>query len=557
MRESLKQIGRALALLGIVLMAALSVPTATAQGNQPPTWVFARNYGGWNIIGQQANTYTFNGGVCNYAPYTNGNAPSFFVFSGYNASVQVFYPVLITDANQALSEIVTPTSTTQTSSSCGFAATTVNSHTSFVLTSGTGGLQEAVITQQQSTPVFNVILDKFWYQSVAALPGSPTAASVIASVTGNSNVGIVDTTVTPWKYYAWDGTHYQPVMGSSAFPNLGVSSFTNIAAPTALSTSAASAGLITTATTGGTIPASSTYRLGASCVDASGGETTISVDSASTATIATGSGTATNTISVTSPAGCTAANGAVGWRLYMTAASGSTQTEILYTPTFSGWTSALQAVLAPATVIPIGQTATIGAIVTGTSKIPLTNTAYPRTAAASLAFPPFAAKAIAANTNVVTLGTINLPAGYLNSLGRSFKVCGVISTITGTEGAITLTGTVTTAGVVGTNSTLYTAASGATTSTSAPVNMDFCMVFTTAALSTTGSPTGGAIEAHGTEEVGLAGTAVSTPYQDILQATVGSLNLMAQDQIAINVVGDGTVVASSIQLRQLEVIPLS
>ena len=556
MRTLKNQLEHGLALLAAVVMMAFAT-LAPAQPNLPPTWVFARAYNGWSILGQTANTYTWNGGVCNYSPYNGGNTPSFFVFSGSQAGVTVYYPVAIIDANPAVSEIVTPTSTTQSSGACGFAGAVQNQHTSFQVQSGTAGLQEAIITQQQSVPTFNVILDKYWYQAVAALPGPVAPATIIGTVTGNSQVGIVDTTTTPWTYYAWNGTKYDQVLSPSGIGNLGVTSFTNISAPTLLSNASTTTGIITTANTGGTIPASATYRLGATCVDAAGGETTISPESTSASQITTGSGTATNTISVTSPGGCTAANGAVGWRLYMTAASGSTLTEILYSPSFTQPQQPLQYVLPAATVIPVGQTATITAIVTGTSKVPQLNTAYIRTSQTSNSFPPFPAKAIAANTNVVPLGTVNLPAQFLNSLGRSFMVCGQVTATTGTEGAITLTSAITTAGVVGTNTTLFTAASGATTSTTLPVPFNFCITYTTAAVSTSATSTAGALEVHGVMNVGLGGTDATTTYQDILGATVGTLNLWTQNQLSINAVGDGTVVSASIQLRQLSIIPIS
>jgi len=228
--RTMKSIKRGLVALGAVLLVALSASLANAQ-NLPPTWVFARAYNGWNIVGQQANTYTFNGGVCNFSPSNNGNTPSFFVFSGYNSSTPVYYPVLITDAKAAYNEIVTPTSTTQSSSSCGFAASTSYSHTSFVLSSGTIGLQEAIITQQQNTPVFSVILDKYWYQQVAALPGAPSAASIIAAVKGNADVGIVDITTMPWTYYSWSGSAYVQASLSFTSGYFPVSVTETLAAP--------------------------------------------------------------------------------------------------------------------------------------------------------------------------------------------------------------------------------------------------------------------------------------------------------------------------------------
>jgi hypothetical protein len=245
----------------------------------------------------------------------------------------------------------------------------------------------------------------------------------------------------------------------------------------------------------------------------------------------------------------------VGWRLY--ASTSTTKTELLQTPVFTPVNYALQSVLPATTVIPIGQAATIVTLTTGTSKIPQVNTAFPRSSQVSLSYPPFPATSIAANTNVVPLATINLPAGYMNTLGRSFLICGQISAVTGTEGAITLTSAITTAGVVGTNTTLFTAAAGSTGSTTLPVPINFCFIYTTAAVSTSSTSTAGSIEVHGVEGVGLAGTAAMTGYQDILAAPVGSLNLWVPDQLSINAVGDGTVVSATIQVRQLEVIPLN
>lgn len=191
----------------LVGLFAIGCLAAGAQ-NLPPTWVFARNYSGLNLIGQQANTYTFNGGVCNVSPLNNGNSPSFFAFSGTQASSTVYFPVAIIDADPTKNEIVTPTSTVQGASTCGFAATTGNQHTSFTLTSGTGGLQEAIVNQLQTAPVSTVLLDQFWYQTVFGLPGRPTPESLIKAATGNTAVQVVDTTTSPWTYWRWSGTAY-------------------------------------------------------------------------------------------------------------------------------------------------------------------------------------------------------------------------------------------------------------------------------------------------------------------------------------------------------------
>lgn len=183
-------------------------PLAASAQNLPSTWVFARAYNGWNINGQQANTYTFNGLACNYTPYNGGNSPSFFVFSGLQGTTTVYNPVLITDANPAMSEIVTPTSTVQAAGACGFAATTANQHTSFTLGSGTAGLQEAITNQLQAGPPSSVMLDNFWYQLVFGLPGLPTPESLIKAAVGSPTVQIVDTTTSPWTYWRWSGSAY-------------------------------------------------------------------------------------------------------------------------------------------------------------------------------------------------------------------------------------------------------------------------------------------------------------------------------------------------------------
>ena len=80
-------------LLCLVLgLSVIPVVPAFAQGPSiyPPTWVYARAYNGWSLQGQSTNTFIFNGAVCNYAPYNNGNTASFFDFSGYQGSTLVY-----------------------------------------------------------------------------------------------------------------------------------------------------------------------------------------------------------------------------------------------------------------------------------------------------------------------------------------------------------------------------------------------------------------------------------------------------------------------------------
>lgn len=545
----------AAALLVLLTIGAL----AQGPANYPPTWVYARAYNGWQIIGQQANTYTFNGLVCSYAPYNNGTTPSFFDFSGFQNTTAVYNPVFIQDANLALNEIVTPTSTTNGSGSCGFAGSVANQHTSFTLSSGTAGLQEAITNQLQSTPVFDVVLDKYWYQLVSAFPVATTPQSIIAALKGSANVGIVDTTTSPWTFYSWNGVNYVADASTGGIP---FTSLTTIAAPVALTTVAATCltnggGCITVGTTGGTIPTSSVYTLGATYVTALGGETLMSIDTAPGATIAATT-TSTSTITVTSPA---AETGAVGWRLYMTAASGATVTEILYSSCASASTG--QIVLNG--VCAIGSSATITKIITGTALAPTltggtsamnTNAsgAFPVASGTTsplqnlVSYPPFAAYTTTSQTTglVAVLGQVNLAPGFLNTLGRHIHIHGTGTATTGSS-AGTLTLTTKIASVPGVTSVSPVILVGGTNAATAALVFTFDEDLTTTAVGTTGT-----VEGHGTMCVGLAHTNVCTAAMDLIVAASSTVDLTAQDQFQFALTPT-SVTLSSVQLRQLTV----
>lgn len=528
---------------------------AFAQGpaSFPPTWVFARAYGAWSLVGQQASTYTFNGAVCQATPLNNGTqaTQSFFMFSGTQGSTTVYNPVFIQDANAALNEVVTPTSTTNSQTSCGFAATTSNSHISFTLTSGTAGLQEAISSQLQNTPAFVVILDKYWYQLVAAMPSTTTPQSIIAAAKGSANVYLMDVTQSPWQPYEWNGTKYVAASMNGAIP---FSSVTVVSPPVAATTVANTCatnggGCITTATTGGSIPDSSAYTFGYTYVTALGGETTLSTDTAGGATVTTGSsGSNANTITVTSPP---AATNVVGWRPYLTAASGASLSEILYASSCAT-PSTGQIVLNG--VCAIGTSATITAIITGTATVPSVNTAFPSYSGSNsplqqmVSYPPFTNSGAISASATSTLATVNFAPGFLNTLGRHIKVHGTgIAVTNSTPG--TLTFAMLLASVPGVTSvTPFTAVSGTTTA-SATVNFTFDIDF---AVGVTG--VNGKLESHGTVCYNLAGTAVCTPAQDLIHAVGSSIDLTKQDQLQFTLTPATTAItASGAQIRQLTV----
>lgn len=517
-----------------LIFATICVAGAIAQTANTPFPVAqysAAAFSTWSINGQSPNTYTFQGrNLCN----SSAQNTNFFVFNT-NA------PVWIADNNTANSEVVTPSAIVNTAGSCGVTVAPSNSHYTFQLKSGSGGLQEAInaVAGTNVLPA-TILLDRNWYAAASNVPGK-TPAAIILAAAGSAGIVLEDITQSPAAYYYWNGSFYAGSGAVAAFPNLKVTSYTGISAPTALSTAAASAGLISTGTTGGTVPASSTYRLAATYVDASGGETLISTDSASTSTIATGTGS-TNTLVVTSPA---AAAGAIGWRLYVTAASGASASEILYSPTCTG--TSLQAVFPGSTVCAIGATATISAIVTGTATVPSLGTAYPRTATSSGSFPPFTAAGTVNAAATATLATINIPAGFLNALGRSFMVCGNgFATTNGTAGTITLKGTV--ASIPGvTTITPFSVISPSIAASAIQVPINFCITETTAATGATGT-----LEVHGWVDYGVAGTAVGSLAQDNIFAVSSTVDLTKQDQLSITITPT-TAGLTAAQIRQLNV----
>jgi hypothetical protein len=398
---------------------------------------------------------------------------------------------------------------------------------------------------------------------VAGFPSATTPQSIIGAVTGPANVGIVDTTTSPWTFYSWNGSKY---VADSPTGGIPFTSVTSLVPPVAATTVSATCltnlgGCITTATTGGTIPASSAYTVGYTYVTALGGETIMSTDTAGGATVTTGSGTATNTITVTSPPPLA---GAVGWRLYLTAASGATVTEILYSPTCTASTGqfVLQSVCA------IGSAATVTAIVTGTALAPTltggtssmnTNIAgaFPIASGTTsplqniVSYPPFPAYTTTSQTTglVAVIGQVNWPAGFLNTLGRHLHFHGT-GTGTTASSAGTLTLATKLASVPGVTSITPFTAVGGTNAATAALVFEFDLDMTTTATGSSGT-----VEMHGTMCVGLAHTAVCTSAMDLIVAASSSIDLTKQDQMQFTLTPT-SVTLSSAQLRQLVVTVL-
>lgn len=230
--------------LAALILAATCAVSGFAQGNQTfqQREFFASDFGQWRVPSQQANTYQWSpGSICTVSA---GNV-NFFAFAT-NA------PVFIADATPANSEVLTPSAVTTTASSCSVTIAPGNSHYSFSITSGTGGLQE-VLNQISSSNAYPaaVILDRNWYTLAAGVTGK-TPAGIIAAAAGNAQAILVDNTTAPWTFYSWNGTNYTVSASNQTQPTVAASTGAG-GSPTITVVGNGTSGVVTL--TSGTTPA--------------------------------------------------------------------------------------------------------------------------------------------------------------------------------------------------------------------------------------------------------------------------------------------------------------
>jgi len=215
------------------LLALLTPVFAAAQGFTPaggPPWVYADNYGRFVLQGQQPNVYTFQVSgfsPCQITQLNFSDQTTFYAFS--NAAALA--PVFIQDNNSANSEVVTPGSyLAPTETTCGPALTPTNSHTTFSLQSGTGGLQEAL--NARATKSATIILTKEWYSLISGISGSnatllnsTTPADVITNATCATTGGtvVIDVTATPWAQYGCNASHKLTLLTPAPKPSVAAS----------------------------------------------------------------------------------------------------------------------------------------------------------------------------------------------------------------------------------------------------------------------------------------------------------------------------------------------
>jgi hypothetical protein len=204
--RKLTQLASTILALGFLALVASGVK-ASAQAQPFPLHVYyASDFGQYALQNQGQNQYTFTPNtLCQGA--IPGSASTFGIFN-------VNAPVEILDVTASKNEVVTPTAVIQTASQCGITATTSYTHNTFKLVSGTAGLQESLNNLAVATAAYpaNIILDRGWYTSAAAIVNT-TPAAIIAAAKGNAKAILIDQTVSPWAYYQWNGAKYVAVSG--------------------------------------------------------------------------------------------------------------------------------------------------------------------------------------------------------------------------------------------------------------------------------------------------------------------------------------------------------
>src|ERR1700689_1500858 len=167
--------------------------------------IVAAQYGEFRVTSLTTGGFSFPPATCQ----VSAGGRNFAAFSTGT-------PIKIVDSNPNLTEVATPSSVYI--AACSINMATVYNHVPpFYLTSGTGGLQEAITANQTNGGPNTIVLDAEWYQLIA--PGN--AAGVIASVHGIQDLLLEDITTAPYTFYQWNGSQYSVVEAASGNYNQG------------------------------------------------------------------------------------------------------------------------------------------------------------------------------------------------------------------------------------------------------------------------------------------------------------------------------------------------
>ena len=497
------------------------------------------------------NALDFAFGIGNVAPlrliggpYAAGVA-TVTVSQGYTVSANgiTFNPLSTTNPVRVGSgtsqETVTPTSVSCSTpgvyGSCSFTATFQNAHgTGDIVQTSTYGLQEAVnyMALGGTSGGGQVNIDKNWGR----------AGGTNATITGAAPLAAVQL------------ADYRS-SGSAEYWSMQPSTLTALAVPATLT----AASVVFTATPTGTW-ANSAYYFCTTYVDALGGEGPCSLTYTQTPTL-------NYTLNLTSPA---ASTGAVGYRVY--AGTGSLATAYLLPIAATNCTLTTLEFVMPAcaiganSVFPTAPTTTTSLkpntqsspTVNVNQPFPQSHTTFAYAPSSQWALPfqqhygPFVAYGSLTAGQTAILGSVNLPTGFLNTIGRTIRVSGKV--------ALTTVNTATlpyitialrwqgglTAGAPVAVCSLVPAAAGATSTQ----NEIFSCTMTTNAVGATAI---GSVMTNGSEMlVAAAGGALLGATVDTGTAAIGSLGLFAQNGLDVIYTSTTNVTAGE-QLLDLHV----
>jgi Pectate lyase superfamily protein len=193
------------ALAVLTLVACFAGLPAHVQA-QNTGQIVASDYGEFRVYGSTSGGFSFPPATCQ----ASGGGRNFAAFSAGT-------PIQIVDGNPSLTEVVIPSSVYIRACSVNM-ATAYNHVPPYYLTSGTGGLQEAITANQTTNGANTIVLNAEWYRLIA--PGN--AAGILATVRGIPALGLVDVTTAPSTFYQWNGTQYVVVAsGASGSYNQG------------------------------------------------------------------------------------------------------------------------------------------------------------------------------------------------------------------------------------------------------------------------------------------------------------------------------------------------
>lgn len=431
-------------------------------------------------------------------------------------------------------EKVTPSAVSCTTptiyDTCTFTATFANTHgRGEQITSATFGLQEA-INIQNALGGGQVAIDLSWQ-----LAGG--TAAIITAAAPFSNVVIEDNRATPATYWSMQPT-----------------TLTLLAAPTTLTATTVASGTAT-----GTWTAADTFFC-ITYVDALGGEGPCS---------ATYDFTLTASVAVNfTAAAAPASTGAVGWRAY--AGSSYALAYLLPITSANCVLTTLETVIPAcaigvAAVFPTANTTTTQLkpapatpLAAANNPVPQGHTTFAYEPSAGLPVPfqthfgPFPAMSGGTTAGqVAVLGSMQLPAGYLNQIGRTVRVSGkmiVATAATTTTPSIILKLGWAGGDTAGAGIAVCTMTTTSALGVAATYNLPFSCTMTTNAVGATAI---GSLQPDGWADFAVqGGTTAAVAIVDTGTAAIGSLGLFSQNTLYVYFTG-ATSTTSSLQLMDL------